>query len=94
MKSINLIFGCHSHQPVGNFENVFAMAYDQAYLPFVEVLEKYPAVKVTHHFTGPLFDWFEANRPEFIERLAALVQATNRCCAPCPSVTASRRYGG
>jgi len=75
MKSIDLIFGCHSHQPVGNFENVFAMAYDQAYLPFVEVLEKYPAVKVTHHFTGPLFDWFEANRPEFIERLGALVRA-------------------
>ncbi len=75
MKSINLIFGCHSHQPVGNFEDVFAMAYEQAYLPFVEVLEKFPAVKVTHHFTGPLFDWFEANRPEFIERLAALVRA-------------------
>jgi alpha-amylase len=75
MKSIDLIFGCHSHQPVGNFENVFAMAYDQAYLPFVEVLEKYPTVKVTHHFTGPLFDWFEANRPEFIERLAALVRS-------------------
>jgi len=75
MKSINLVFGCHSHQPVGNFENIFAMAYEQAYLPFVEVLEKYPAVKVTQHFTGPLFDWFEANRPEFLERLAALVCA-------------------
>lgn len=75
MKTINLIFGCHSHQPVGNFENIFALAYEQAYLPFVEVLEKFPAVKVTHHFTGPLFDWFEANRPEFLERLGALVRA-------------------
>jgi alpha-amylase len=75
MKSINLIFGCHSHQPVGNFEDVFSMAYEKAYLPFVEVLEKYPSVKVTQHFTGPLLDWFEKNHPEFLERLAALVWA-------------------
>ena len=33
MKTINLIFGCHSHQPVGNFEGVFEMAYLQAYHP-------------------------------------------------------------
>jgi alpha-amylase len=75
LKSIQLIFGCHSHQPVGNFDFVFQLAYDQAYLPFLEVLERYPAVRVTHHFTGPLFDWFEANRPEFLERLGALADS-------------------
>ena len=74
MNSINLIFGCHSHQPVGNFEEVLASAYDQAYLAFLDVLERYPAVRVTQHFTGPLWDWFEAHHPEFIERLAALVK--------------------
>jgi len=75
MKSINLIFGCHSHQPVGNFDFVFESAYEQAYRPFLDVLERYPDVRVTQHFTGPLFDWFEANRPEFLERLAALVRS-------------------
>ncbi len=75
MKSIHLIFGCHSHQPVGNFDEVFERAYEQAYLPFLEVLERYPAVRVTHHFTGPLFDWFAARRPEFLERLATLVRS-------------------
>lgn len=74
MKSINLIFGCHSHQPVGNFDHVFESAYEHAYLPFLEVLERYPAVRVTQHFTGPLLDWFEANRPEFLARLAAMVR--------------------
>lgn len=73
-KSINLIFGCHSHQPVGNFEHVFEAAYEQAYKPFTDVLERYPAVRVTQHFTGPLLDWFEAKRPEFIDRLAALAE--------------------
>ena len=74
MKSIRLIFGCHSHQPIGNFENVFEMAFQQAYLPFVEVLEKYPDVRVTQHFTGPLLDWFEANQPGFLERLGVLAK--------------------
>ncbi|NIA16087.1 MAG: DUF1926 domain-containing protein [Nitrospiraceae bacterium] len=73
MKTINLIFGCHSHQPVGNFEGVFEMAYLHAYLPFLEVLERYPDVRVTQHFTGPLLDWFESHEPAFLDRLAALV---------------------
>ncbi|HEO69745.1 MAG TPA: DUF1926 domain-containing protein [Candidatus Hydrogenedentes bacterium] len=72
-ESINLIFGCHSHQPVGNFDHVFTWAYEQAYRPFVDVLERYPAVRVTQHFTGPLLDWFESERPDFLERLALLV---------------------
>jgi len=71
MKTINFIFGCHSHQPVGNFEHVFEMAYEQAYRPFMDVLERYPAVKMTQHFTGPLLDWFKAHKPEFLERLRA-----------------------
>ena len=75
MKSINLIFGCHSHQPVGNFDFVFEEAYQKSYLPFVEVLERYPAVHVTLHYTGPLWDWFLAHQPEFITRLNALVQS-------------------
>jgi alpha-amylase len=75
MRSINLIFGCHSHQPVGNFDFVFEEAYHKSYLPFVQVLERYPAVKVTLHFTGPLWDWFLEHQPAFIQRIAALVQA-------------------
>jgi alpha-amylase len=75
MKTIKLIFGCHSHQPVGNFDFVFEEAFHKAYLPFIEVLERYPAVRVTLHYTGPLLDWFVANQPQFIRRLAALVES-------------------
>ncbi|NLV44339.1 MAG: DUF1926 domain-containing protein [Candidatus Hydrogenedentes bacterium] len=74
MKSINLIFGCHAHQPVGNFDFVFERAYGDCYLPFLDVLERYPDVRVTMHFTGPLYDWFEENAPHFLERLAAMVR--------------------
>lgn len=74
MKSLHLILGCHSHQPVGNFDFVFEEAYEKAYLPFIEVLERFPAVHFTQHYTGPLWDWFLEHRPEFVERLAALVR--------------------
>ena len=74
MQSINLIFGCHSHQPVGNFGFVFEDAYRKAYRPFINVLERYPDVRVTLHYTGPLWDWFLAHEPEFVTRLAQLVR--------------------
>jgi 4-alpha-glucanotransferase len=74
MKSINLIFGCHSHQPVGNFDFVFEDAYNKSYKPFVDVLERYPDVRVTMHYTGPLWDWFAKHQPAYIKRLAKLVR--------------------
>ncbi len=75
MKHINLIMGCHGHQPVGNFDFVFEEAYERSYKPFLDVLERFPAVQVTLHYTGPLWDWFLAHRPEFVERIARMAQA-------------------
>ena len=75
MKTINLIFGCHAHQPVGNFDFVFERAYRECYRPFLDVLEHFPGVQVTMHFTGPLLDWFEHAAPDFLDRLAALVSS-------------------
>ena len=74
MKTINLIMGCHSHQPVGNFDHVFQEAYEKAYLPFVDVLERFPDVRITLHYTGPLWDWFLAHEPEYVTRLRGLVE--------------------
>ena len=75
MKSINLILGCHSHQPVGNFDFVFQEAYEKSYVPFIDVLEQFPAVRVTLHYTGPLWDWFLENQPDYVRRLRGLVDA-------------------
>ena len=74
-RRINLIFGCHAHQPVGNFGFVFEQAHDLSYKPFLDVLERFPAVRAVLHLTGPLFDWFEENRPEFLDRLARMSAA-------------------
>lgn len=73
MKSINLILGIHNHQPIGNFESVFEQSYNRAYRPFIDLLERFPSIKLTQHYSGILLDWFKRRRPEFLKQLAALV---------------------
>ncbi len=73
MKQIYLGLAIHNHQPLGNFPWVFEEAYQQAYLPMVEALEKYPAIRLSLHYSGCLIDWLEQSHPEFLDRLAALV---------------------
>ena len=70
---ISLALAIHNHQPVGNFGWVFAEVYDRAYLPMLEALERHPGVRLSLHYTGPLLEWLAAERPAFLERLAALV---------------------
>lgn len=75
MKTINIAFGVHNHQPVGNFDFVFEEAYNKAYLPFLEVLEQHPKIRIAQHYTGILFQWIKDHKPEFIPRLQKLVQS-------------------
>src|SRR6187200_3259944 len=70
---ISLALAIHNHQPVGNFGWVMAEVYGLAYEPMVAALERHPHVRLSLHYSGPLLDWLRAGRPEFIERLSALV---------------------
>jgi len=70
---ISLALAIHNHQPVGNFGWVIADSYERAYLPMVEALERHPGVRLSLHYTGPLLDWFRAERPDLLDRLRALV---------------------
>ena len=69
---LSLVF--HNHQPVGNFENVFAEAYERSYLPLVEVLERHPKIGVGMHFTGCLRDWILQHHPDLYQRAQVLVE--------------------
>lgn len=73
MRKINFLFAIHCHQPVGNFEHVIEDAYKKSYLPFIQVLERYPNIKMTVHYTGILLTWFKEKHPEFLEMLKKLV---------------------
>jgi 4-alpha-glucanotransferase len=72
--SIHLGLVIHNHQPVGNFPWVFQQVYEESYLPMIEALEQHPNVRLSLHYTGSLLDWFDEAQPEFLWRLAALVQ--------------------
>ena len=54
---------------------MIAEVFEHAYLPFVDALEKHPAVRVSLHYSGPLLEWLTAERPVFVERLRDLVYA-------------------
>lgn len=68
-----LSLAIHSHQPVGNFPQVFEAAYRQSYLPMLEALTRHPSICVALHYSGPLLDWLEEAHPEFLLRLHGLV---------------------
>jgi hypothetical protein len=73
MPKVQFIFAIHNHQPVGNFDFVAEEAYQKSYLPFVKMLEKHPKIKITLHYTGILYRFFEQHHPEFLDLLKKLV---------------------
>jgi alpha-amylase len=72
---IRLLWAIHDHQPVGNFEFIFERAFERAYSPFIEVLERHPRIRISLHFSGILLDWLEANKPDYISKLKGLVHS-------------------
>lgn len=74
--TLRLCLVLHNHQPVGNFDNVFEQSYEDAYLPFLEVFERYgDDLRISLHTSGPLMEWLVDRKPDYIDRLTALVQA-------------------
>jgi alpha-amylase len=74
MEKVAFLFCVHNHQPVGNFLHVLENAYEKAYLPFIEVLKKFPFMKISIHYSGVLWDFFKDRHPEFLETLKELVK--------------------
>ncbi len=73
MSKLQLLLLIHAHQPVGNFDEVFEWAYQRAYRPFVECLERHRSVRVGLHYSGPLLEWIEQRHAEFFDLLRGLV---------------------
>ncbi len=63
----------HNHQPVGNFDGVFEQAYYDSYLPFLDVFESYPDLRLALHTSGPLMEWLDQRHPDYLDRVAGLV---------------------
>ena len=72
MPKFELVLLIHAHQPVGNFDAVLERAYQDSYLPFIEVLERHPSIRIGLHYTGPLLEWMERAHPEYFDKIRAL----------------------
>ena len=72
---VQLCLVLHNHQPVGNFDGVFEQAYQDSYLPFLDVFEPYTDLNISLHTSGPLMKWMEQAHPEYLNRVAQLVSA-------------------
>ena len=72
---IDFAIALHFHQPVGNFDEIFERVYNNCYLKFLKLLQKYPQIKMSFHFSGSLLSWIEKNHPEFFNLVKELVKS-------------------
>ncbi len=75
MKKIKFLFAIHNHQPVGNFGHVFEEVFKVCYQPYFEVLNRFPEIKTTVHFSGPLLEWLKQYQADYLKMLKDRVQA-------------------
>ncbi|NLA75942.1 MAG: hypothetical protein GX846_10820 [Deltaproteobacteria bacterium] len=71
---LNLVMVLHCHQPVGNFDHVFNMAMDKCYQPLLDILYRHPHIKTGVHFSGPLLEWIEKNRNDYLSLMGEMVK--------------------
>ncbi|HRU23057.1 MAG TPA: DUF1926 domain-containing protein [Candidatus Latescibacteria bacterium] len=69
-----LMIGLHSHQPVGNFDEVIELAYEQAYVTLLDYLDRHPTVRVNLHYSGCLLEWLERHHPDFLLKIRRVVE--------------------
>jgi alpha-amylase len=72
MPCIHFAFVVHNHQPPGNLPFVFESAYDRAYRPFLEVVQRHPEARLVLHYSGSVLKWLESHRPEALDAIAGL----------------------
>nr|MCU0720603.1 alpha-amylase [Pirellula sp.] len=72
---VRLSIVLHNHQPIGNFDGVIEAAYQDSYLPFLNIFEPFEHLRVGLHTSGPLMLWLADNHPEYLDRVKSLVQA-------------------
>jgi len=72
MAPIRFAFGLHLHQPVGNFDHVFAQHVEDVYRPLLNTLADREFLPIVLHVSGPLLDWLEQHEAAYLDRLGRL----------------------
>src|SRR3989442_8090896 len=72
MDPVRFVFGVHFHQPVGNFDHVFAEHLRDVYRPLVERLTEQRFLPFALHVSGPLLEWLEAHDAAYLDLIGRL----------------------
>jgi 4-alpha-glucanotransferase len=72
MQPVHLVLGIHVHQPVGNFDHVFAQHVEDVYLPFLAALTERDAFPIGLHVSGPLIEWLHAHDRRYLDAIGRL----------------------
>ncbi len=70
---VRFVFGLHLHQPVGNFDHVFANHVEDVYRPLIGQLAQRKVGPVLLHISGPLIEWLEQHDPALLDDVGRLV---------------------
>ncbi|HEX6645351.1 MAG TPA: alpha-amylase/4-alpha-glucanotransferase domain-containing protein [Gemmatimonadales bacterium] len=71
-EAVRFVFGLHLHQPVGNFDHVFAEHVRLVYRPLLERLAEREFLPAVFHLSGPLIEWLERHEPAYLDRVGSL----------------------
>ena len=61
------------HQPVGNFDSVFAQHVENVYLPFLSAVAERDAFPLALHVSGPLIEWLRDHDTRYLDLVGRLV---------------------
>jgi alpha-amylase/alpha-mannosidase (GH57 family) len=69
---LRFVLGIHVHQPVGNFDEVFADHAETVYEPLLRALEEGRCLPAALHVSGPLLEWLDGRGHPFLDRVGRL----------------------
>ncbi|HEY5219357.1 MAG TPA: 4-alpha-glucanotransferase, partial [Gemmatimonadaceae bacterium] len=69
---VRFVFGVHLHQPVGNFDHVFAEHARDVYRPLLAQLKRRNLGPALLHISGPLLEWIEEHDHPLVDQLGEL----------------------
>jgi len=75
MEKLTFLFAVHNHQPLGNFPEVIRRAFDRAYLPFLEMVSRFPSFRFALHFSGFLWDYLLKERKDGLDLIKKMVDS-------------------